>query len=111
MIDTAIQRLEHLIAIIPVLLRTVNEEVLASKPSPLKWSQKEILGHLIDSATNNHQRFVRGQFEDKPVIFYDQNQWVAYNHYQETKTEQLIEFCSRSVLSPNRQHRTLTSHN
>ncbi len=25
------------------------------------WSRKEILGHLIDSATNNHQRFVRGQ--------------------------------------------------
>ncbi|HZT61171.1 MAG TPA: DinB family protein, partial [Pyrinomonadaceae bacterium] len=26
-----------------------------------KWSAKEILGHLIDSASNNHQRFVRGQ--------------------------------------------------
>ena len=30
-----------------------SEEILKKKPSPEKWSKKEILGHLIDSAINN----------------------------------------------------------
>lgn len=56
-------------AIADDLLRTVNEaqpglqslsdKETSSHPQPGKWSKKEILGHLIDSATNNHQRFVR----------------------------------------------------
>lgn len=33
----------------------------ALRPGPGKWSPREIIGHLIDSASNNHQRFVRGQ--------------------------------------------------
>ena len=47
---------------------------------------------LIDSATNNHQRFVRGQFEDTPEIAYDQNNWNTFNFYQEIEAEQIIEF-------------------
>jgi hypothetical protein len=50
------------------------------------------LGHLIDSAVINHQRFVRGQFENSPTIFYDQNLWNRYNYYQEVDTLQLIDF-------------------
>jgi hypothetical protein len=37
------------------------EAEVARKPAPDRWSKKEILGHLIDSAGNNHQRFVRSQ--------------------------------------------------
>ena len=33
-----------------------------------KWSPKQIVGHLIDSAANNHQRFVRAQFGDDLVF-------------------------------------------
>ncbi|HLG31627.1 MAG TPA: hypothetical protein VI362_01205, partial [Ignavibacteriaceae bacterium] len=43
-----------------------SEEDLRRKPAPNKWSKKEILGHLIDSAANNHHRFVRAQFENVP---------------------------------------------
>ncbi len=57
-----------------------------------KWSKKEILGHLIDSATNNHHRFVRGQFEEHPEISYDQNNWNKYNYYQQLDIQQLISF-------------------
>jgi hypothetical protein len=46
---------------------------MAAKQSPTKWSKKEILGHLIVSSTNNHHRFVPGQFENNPEISYDQN--------------------------------------
>ena len=42
-----------------------------------KWVGKEILGHLIDSAANNHQRFVRARTVDPLIIpGYDQNAWV-----------------------------------
>src|SRR6478609_7364599 len=69
-----------------------SEDDFSFKPAPEKWSKKEILGHLIDSATNNHQRFIRIQFEDNPVIGYDQNKWVEYSRYQQMSTTELIRF-------------------
>ena len=47
------------------------------------WSAKEIIGHLIDSASNNHQRFIRAQFKDN-LIFdtYNQDDWVETQNYQ-----------------------------
>ena len=37
------------------------------------WSRKQILGHLIDSASNNHQRFVRAMLQDEVRLpTYDQ---------------------------------------
>jgi hypothetical protein len=48
-----------------------------------KWSPKEIIGHLIDSASNNHQRFVRAQFTDDLVFAgYEQEGWVRVQNYQ-----------------------------
>jgi hypothetical protein len=56
------------------------------------WSSKQIIGHLIDSATNNHARFVLGQIKDD-LIFpgYEQNRWVEINHYQQRPWTQLVE--------------------
>ena len=54
-------------------------------------SKQEILGHLIDSAQNNIQRFIRGQYETEPALVYDQDQWVAYNDYQQAEAGQLIQ--------------------
>lgn len=49
---------------------------------PDKWSPKEIIGHLIDSASNNHQRFVRAQFSDDLVFLgYEQEGWVRVQDY------------------------------
>lgn len=67
--------------IIPPLLTAIGEPAFSTKPAPEKWSKKEIIGHLIDSATNNHQRFVRAQFEPTPQIYYDQNKWNEYSYY------------------------------
>ena len=53
-------------------------------PSPEKWSPKQVVGHLIDSAANNHQRFVRAQFQDNLVFQgYQQDEWVAIQVYQQ----------------------------
>ena len=49
-----------------------------------KWSAKETIGHLIDSASNNHQRFVRAQFKDDLVFEgYAQEDWVRAQAYNE----------------------------
>lgn len=66
------------------ILLALDEETVHHKPSPDRWSIAEVVGHLVDSACNNHQRFVRAQ-ECDALTFpkYDQNAWVAagdYNH-------------------------------
>src|SRR5262245_29328066 len=56
------------------------------------WSSKQIIGHLIDSAANNHARFVLGQLKDDLVFpGYDQDGWVRTNHYQERAWSDLIQ--------------------
>lgn len=92
MITRAIERLEYLIRIIPPLLFDIDDDMLGNKVSPEKWSKKEIIGHLIDSATNNHQRFVRAQFEVKPQIVYDQDKWNRFNYYQQLEKHHIISF-------------------
>lgn len=92
MIDQTLNRLEDLIDRVPGILKSMDENFFSQKPSATKWSKKEILGHLIDSATNNHHRFVRGQFEDVPDITYDQTNWVEHGYYQTMNTHELIEF-------------------
>src|SRR5260221_2655385 len=69
----------------------LSEEVLSVKPAPGKWSPKEILGHLIDSAQNNIQRFVRSQYEDTPRIVYAQDDWVRLQGYQHCGKVELIQ--------------------
>jgi hypothetical protein len=57
-----------------------------------KWSPREIVGHLIDSAANNHQRFVRAQFTDDLVFSgYQQAEWVSVQQYHQESWEQLVE--------------------
>ncbi|TAH03122.1 MAG: DinB family protein [Sphingobacteriales bacterium] len=92
MITDSIIKLEYLCNTIPQLLLNIDDRTFLEKNRPNQWSKKEILGHLIDSATNNHQRFIRGQFEDKPAIVYDQNKWNQFNFYQQINAQQLIAF-------------------
>ncbi|MEM9548174.1 MAG: DinB family protein [Bacteroidota bacterium] len=73
------------------LLESYPEEELNHKPLIDKWSKKEILGHLIDSAYNNHQRFMRAEKKgDLMFDGYDQVEWVTKNNYQERKSREII---------------------
>lgn len=57
-----------------------------------KWSPKEELGHLLDSAANNHQRIVRSQLQDRPVLpGYEQERWVQWHAYQRREWRELVE--------------------
>ena len=69
------------------------EGELRRKPAPDKWSKKELLGHLVDSAANNHHRFIKAQFLPSPMFVegYAQNDWVRIQNYNEKDTQQLVE--------------------
>ena len=74
-----------------VRLMAIPDEQAAKRPSPGKWSPKEVIGHLIDSAVNNHGRFVRAQL-DEDMVFpgYNQDAWVALQRYNERPWMELI---------------------
>ncbi len=73
-------------------LRSLDESVVRIQPAPGKWSVQEILGHLVDSAANNHQRFVRAQ-EVRVLTFpkYEQDSWVSLQGYNAIPWVELIE--------------------
>jgi hypothetical protein len=71
-------------------LTAVSEETYTYKPQAGKWSKKEILGHLVDSAQNNIRRFVVAQYEDVPTIVYNQDKWVDIAGYQHYPIQDLV---------------------
>jgi hypothetical protein len=84
-------RLLHVLEVAEPQLRAITEDDSAVKPAPSKWSPREIVGHLIDSATNNHQRFVRGALENTLVFTgYAQNEWVSVQAYQSASWSELV---------------------
>lgn len=69
----------------------IAEEAAGPAPAPDKWSRKQILGHLIDSAANNHQRFIRLQTTaELRFPGYEQNDWVRLNHYASRPWRELV---------------------
>ena len=60
------------------------------KDSPDKWSKKEVIGHLIDSAQINLQRFVKCTYEENFKLIYAQNEWVIAQHYQDANIDELL---------------------
>lgn len=88
----AIKELEQIIIIYQPLLDKIDTAYFSLKPLPNKWSKKEILGHLVDSAQNNIRRFIVGQYEDQPHIEYNQDQWVTISDYQHYDEKDLIRF-------------------
>ena len=88
----AIERLRFAVRTLPGVLAGFSEAESEQRPSPERWTKKEVLGHLIDSASNNHQRFVRGQVasgQDFPD--YEQEQWVRLQGYQSARWADLID--------------------
>ena len=91
-VSAPLARLEKIIEIIPALLLEIGDKEFSERPAPDKWSKKEIIGHLIDSAANNHRRLVLGQFQEQPVVTYDQDLWNRHNYYGQTDGSQVIIF-------------------
>lgn len=88
-----IKKLEQLLTKGHDYISQSSEEDLRFKANPEKWSKKEILGHLIDSAINNLPRFTEVQFEERPykIRGYKQNDLVRVNNYQNSSTKELLD--------------------
>src|SRR5579872_3760430 len=72
-------------------LRGVSEEESEAPILPGGWSRKELLGHLIDSASNNHQRFVRAALADSlDFPAYEQDGWADLQDAEKAPWEILV---------------------
>lgn len=78
-IDTELKRFE-----------IISEDEWVYKASSEKWSRKEILGHLCDSAFTNIRRFVVTQYKENENIVYDQDEWVKAQNYQNIHAAEVI---------------------
>lgn len=90
--ENQITRLQACLKEMPQLFALLGDANAAYKSAPNRWSKKEVLGHLIDSATNNIRRFVEAQFKPRPYLVqpYDQDQCVAVNQYQSLPVSELL---------------------
>lgn len=87
------EELDNIIEKVEPQLQQLNERELEVKSSPAEWSKKEILGHLIDSAANNHQRFVRAAYNVADRFpTYDQIKWIEIQRYNDIPWGTLIAF-------------------
>ena len=79
----------------PALL-SLPDQATAARPAPGKWSPREIVGHLIDSASHNHRRFVCARWQDD-LIFdgYAQDEWVDAQRYREAPWLDLVRLWSQ----------------
>lgn len=72
-------------------LRAMSDADARRPRAPGTWSPKEIIGHLIDSASNNHRRFIQAQLRDELVFEgYEQADWVAAQHYRDAPWRDLV---------------------
>lgn len=85
-------RIETLLKQGTAIFMHASEDDLSFRKSPEKWSKREILGHLIDSAIHNLVRFTECRYQAQPYAHrpYDQNELVRINDYQNQETEDLL---------------------
>lgn len=84
-------RLRAVLVVAEPLLREISDADSARQPGPGEWSPRQVIGHLIDSASNNHQRFVRAALQDDLVFpGYAQVQWVALQRYDSADWSDLL---------------------
>jgi hypothetical protein len=91
LLNPASETLHGILRAAAQMLAPFDEATLSHQPAPGKWSPKQILGHLIDSAYNNHGRFLMAADQDH-LRFpgYDQNAWVNRNGYQQQDAREVV---------------------
>jgi hypothetical protein len=88
--SSAATQLERIIDEYLPALQNITEDSFTYKYLPGKWSKKEIMGHLIDSAENNIRRCIVAQYEDNPKIIYNQDKWVSISNYQQWNSKGIL---------------------
>ena len=88
-----LERLHQLLELLNARFPDYEEQELSCPLQPGGWSRRQILGHLLDSATNNYRRFVLCQLEPEPyrMVSYQQDGWVACGAYQTAPAAELLQ--------------------
>ena len=85
------ERLEAVLRSAMPWLVTISEAEASVPEREGKWSAKEVMGHLVDSAVNNLGRIVRLQIEaGQSLPGYEQMAWVSLQHYAEREWAQVL---------------------
>ena len=78
-------------------LLTLSEETIGNKRNTQNRSIKQIVGHMVDSASNNTHRIVHLQYQPNPLIFPDyanlgnNDRWIVIQNYQAEDWEDLVQ--------------------
>ncbi|RVT60747.1 DinB family protein [Niallia taxi] len=90
--EKVINGINHWIQALPKEFTTMSVTEISNRSAPNKWSKKEILGHLCDSAINNLGRFLQVQYEEQPYVIqpYNQVQCVILQNYQERPLQDIV---------------------
>ena len=92
-LSSAINEFQKILEAAPAQLSRFGDADVSVASAPGHWSRKEILGHLLDSAANNHHRFVRAQYQGElSMPGYAQENWVSTQHYKDRTWKDLVEF-------------------
>ena len=85
-------QLRDQLALLTDFWHTCSEPELTERPAPGRWCRKEILGHLVDSAVNNHRRIVGASLAPSPHRLrpYDQEAWVRAANYRSYPSAELL---------------------
>lgn len=85
------KELEEIIEIFRNDFSGLEEQITSLRISQDKWTLKEIIGHLIDSASNNHQRFIRFQLSEALEFpDYKNSEWLRIQKHQDMKFLELL---------------------
>ncbi len=83
--------LRSLLSVAPARLLELDDVTASAKPDSKSWSAKEELGHLIDSASNNHERIVRAKLkEQRSWLPYNGERWVQLHAYDQRDWAELV---------------------
>lgn len=85
-------------------LSMIETSILTSRRNSQNRTIKQILGHLIDSTSNNTHRVVHLQYQKSPfgfpnyATFGNNDRWIAIQNYQEENWQNLVQLWKYSLL-------------
>lgn len=89
--ENVCKELDNIIELFKKDYLNLDESLTEVRISDDKWTLKEIIGHLIDSASNNHQRFVRLKLSSE-IEFPDYNniEWLQSQNHNNMRFSDLL---------------------
>lgn len=78
-------------------LIVLSEEIVANRRNSQNRTIKQIVGHMIDSASNNTHRIIHLQYQPSPLVYPDyanlgsNDRWIAIQNYQEGEWFDLVQ--------------------